>query len=182
MCDPDRLLGELRIEEAARERSRRRWLRQSSEENSTFVGVLVDLAEGRTPVALATEAGEVRGRLNEVGADYCIVDDGRVELVCRLLAVKSVLADTRAGRTAVAPAGDRHVRADRTLHDLLAVWMDERPEISATVGARVRHRGALAWVGTDLFALHVSSSGGRVVHVPLSALIYVHIERSAPLR
>ena len=67
------------VDEAARARSRRRWLENAATEEATLGGVLLDLAERRRPVIVRTLAGHrVAGPIIAVGADFVGVADSRL--------------------------------------------------------------------------------------------------------
>src|SRR5688500_9679971 len=69
---------------AASSRARERWLRAAADEEATFGGVLLDLAERGAPVVVAGRAGRRhRGVVRAVGADFCLLrsaDGGEVLL------------------------------------------------------------------------------------------------------
>src|SRR3546814_9710109 len=67
----DRWVAEARVDQAAQGRARERWLRTIAEEEATFAGVLADLAERASGVALSTTAGRRhRGSIGGLGADF----------------------------------------------------------------------------------------------------------------
>src|SRR4051812_22901927 len=80
--DVERMLADLarwaadeRAGEAARGRSRERWLLQQATEDARFVGVAVDLAERRRPVAVRTTGGRtVRGVIVAVATDFWVLE------------------------------------------------------------------------------------------------------------
>jgi len=65
-----RWVADGQVDEAARARSRRRWLEKVATEEATLGGVLLDLAERGRPVIVRTLAGQrVTGPIIAVGAD-----------------------------------------------------------------------------------------------------------------
>jgi len=53
----ERWAAEARVDEAARRRSRERWLRRQAEEDATVAGVLADLLEAGRPVTVCSRTG-----------------------------------------------------------------------------------------------------------------------------
>src|SRR5690349_1871223 len=107
-----------RVDDAAMARSRMRWLVRQAAEDGTFTGVLVDLAERGEPVVVTTTAGRRhRGTVRAMGADFVALalSSGAIVLVA-LDAIAAVR--TRPGVASV--AGDRSVRLERRLADVLA--------------------------------------------------------------
>ena len=80
----DRLIGDLRrwaadarASDAARARSRQRWLRRQAEEESTLAGIALNLAERGTAVVLETTSGHThRGRLLGLARDVWLLRSG----------------------------------------------------------------------------------------------------------
>ena len=63
----ERWAAEARVDDAARQRTRERWLLQQAEEGGRMAGVLCDLGERGTAVAVRTRAGrQHRGRVGAV--------------------------------------------------------------------------------------------------------------------
>ncbi|MGB0501053.1 MAG: hypothetical protein ACPGNP_07695 [Acidimicrobiales bacterium] len=77
-----RWVADGQVDEAARARSRRRWLENAATEEATLGGVLLDLAERRRPVIVRTLAGHrVAGPIIAVGADFVLAfGDALMEL------------------------------------------------------------------------------------------------------
>src|SRR3954468_4899109 len=68
------LLDEARADDAGRHRGRERSLRRQAEEDATFAGTLLDLAERRAAVTIRTTAGRAHaGLVLAVGEDFCVV-------------------------------------------------------------------------------------------------------------
>ena len=167
----ERWAGDARVDEAARRRSRERWLTQSAEEGGTLLGVLADLAERGVAVALRTSGGRRHGGVvRAIGADFVALDTAASgEVAVALAAISSVR--TRPGHTP--PAGDRAVRSDLRLADVLAGLAAERERAlvvsrdgSDTVAGTVRA------VGRDVVVVRVDGDGLSVAtaYVPLAAV------------
>src|SRR5262245_6119327 len=84
----DRWVAEARVDEAARRRSRERWLRRQAEEESTVAGVLVDLLERGRPVTVHTRQGRRHhGEVRALGADFVAVATGQGTVLVALAAL-----------------------------------------------------------------------------------------------
>ena len=165
----ERWAGDARVDEAARRRSRERWLLQSAEEGGTLAGVLADLAERGVAVALRTSAGRRHGgRVRAIGADFVALDTvASGEVVVALAAISSVR--TRPGH---APAGDRPVHSDLRLAEVLAGLAAER-ERALVVGIDGdAAAGTVRAVGQDVVVVRVDGDGLSVAtaYVPLAAV------------
>ena len=88
----DRLLGELRVAEAARSRARVGALKAHAAEDATVIGVLADLAERGVPVMMTTIHGRRhRVEVLAVGPDAAVFAVGADEwLVTRLASIASL--------------------------------------------------------------------------------------------
>ena len=117
-----RWVADGQVDEAARARSRRRWLEKAAIEEATLGGVLLDLAERGRPVIVRTLAGHrVTGPIIAFGADFVGVRD-------------PCLGDTLVPTTRIAtvqpapgddlPAGDRR-------HDVVLAFGDALMELAA---------------------------------------------------
>jgi len=64
-------LADARVEGSADARARERWLHTAAEADATFGGVLIDLAERGTAVAVSTSGGRRHhGGIEVIGADF----------------------------------------------------------------------------------------------------------------
>lgn len=146
--DPDGALAALRAGQVATERQRERWLAQRLGDDTTFAGVLVDLAERAAPVAVETTAGLVaRGRIAWVGVDHVALEDGDVRW---LVAISAVVAVTPAPGGPPARSGREHRVDDTTLAEVLALAAAERPEVALVAVGGARVAGELVAVGVDV--------------------------------
>src|SRR4051794_39148118 len=74
LVDLARWSADGRVADAARSRTRERWLRQQATEGARLAGVALDLAERRVPVIVRTLAGRAhRGVLAAVGVDFWVL-------------------------------------------------------------------------------------------------------------
>ena len=148
-----RWVADGRVDEAARARSRRRWLENAATEEATLGGVLLDLAERRRPVTVRTLVGHrITGPIIAVGADFIAVADAR-------------LGDTLMPTTRIAtaqpapgddlPAGDRRHDVVLTFGDALMELAAERPEVMVGVGDETL-RGELRTASTEVVTLVIA--------------------------
>ncbi|HEY8526873.1 MAG TPA: hypothetical protein VIL48_18015 [Acidimicrobiales bacterium] len=174
----ERWAAEARVDDAARQRTHERWLRQQAEEEATLVGVLCDLAERGTPVAVRTRVGrQHRGTVAAVGEDFVAVaatasgsGPGPFAYVA-LAAVASVR--TSPGRVPP-PTGDRVVRSRGRLADVLAGLAAERERILVvTAGAGDAVAGSLRAVGRDVAVVRLDGAEAGTAYVPLEAVAEV---------
>jgi hypothetical protein len=163
-----------RVDDAALSRSRTRWLVRQAEEEGTLAGVLIDLAERGEPVVVTTTAGRRhRGTVRAMGADFVALalSSGTTVLVA-LDAVAAVR--TRPGVTSV--AGDRSVRLERNLAEVLTELAAERTGVViGAAGAEVR--GELRAVGRDIATLRVDGPPAIAAYVQLAAASDVLVSR-----
>lgn len=167
-----RWAADARADDAAAARSRERWLRQQADEEATFAGVLLDLAERREPVVVHTTGGRRHhGVLGAVGLDHCTVvaSGGR----CVLLA-RDAIASVRAAAGATAPGGDRVVTATTRLVDALTALAGNRPRVQIAVrGEHDAMSGRLVAVGQDVVTLQLDGDRGAVAYVAIDAIAEV---------
>ena len=172
----DRLLDESRADDASAERVRERWLRRQAEEDARFVGVLLDLAESRRPVAITMAGGRVHhGTLTLVGADCAVLRDRGGHVVhLALRAMTAVVPDPGA---ASGPAtGERAAASPATLLDLLLEIGSERPSVQVvTTGAPQGLTGRLLAVGTDVLTIRLEAEQGGTCYVAAPSVVSVSV-------
>ena len=174
--DLERWAAAARAQEAADERVRARWLRQAAEEDATFTGVLLDLAEGSLPVTLTTTTGHRHGgRLIAVGRDFVAVRTGTgLVVLVALAAVADVVAPGAAG-SRPASGEDRPQPLEVTLADVLAQLSAARPRASLRAGEAVVS-GDLVAVGSDVVTVAVGGSHPpRLAYVRLDSVSEVTV-------
>src|SRR3954447_4006003 len=178
----DRLLVELarwtadeRATEAARSRTRERWLRQQAVEGARLAGVALDLAERRAPVIVRTASGRTyRGKLAAIGSDFWMLgaDRGHPCLLA-VTAVGSLRVAPGAGGPSWDPelVGDREGGLDMSMADALAVIAADRPHVSLGVsGDADLLTGELRAVGVDVLTLRSGAQPATTTYVPLSSV------------
>ena len=165
-----RWVADGQVDEAARARSRRRWLENAATEEATLGGVLLDLAERRRPVIVRTLAGHrVAGPIIAVGADFVGVADAR-------------LGDTLMPTTRIAtvqpapgddlPAGDRRHDVVLAFGDALMELAAERPEVMVGVGDETL-RGELRTASTEVITLVIADERREPISITLTAIDHV---------
>jgi hypothetical protein len=176
----ERWAAEARVDEAARRRSRERWLLQSAEEGGALAGVLADLAEQGTPVTVRTSAGRRHtGRLRAVGADFVALATAAGDEV--LVAIDAV-SSVRTAR-ARAPLGDRMALGALTLAEALAGLAAERDRaLLVTRDGGDTVSGTLRAVGADVVVVRLDGDAppAGTAYVPLAAIGEVVLGAWAP--
>jgi hypothetical protein len=169
----ERWLAEARSADAAATRARERWLRLQADESATFAGVLVDLAERRTPVVVAGVAGRRhRGTIVAVATDFCAVrtPSGR-DVLLAFRGIASVRPDSRHAAT-----GDRVVRADLGLPEMLSVLAAERPRVLVvTTAGDEGIAGELRSVGRDVVTISLDGDPKASAYVSVTAIAEVSL-------
>jgi hypothetical protein len=164
-----------RAGEAARSRTRERWLRQQAVEAARLAGVALDLAERRAAVIVRTSAGRThRGRLAAVGSDFwMLATDAGHPCLISVAAVGSLRVAAGAGRPSWDPdlVGDRDDVVDMTMGDALAIVAADRPRVALGVrGDAEVLTGELRAVGIDVLTLRSAGQPPSTAYVPLSSV------------
>ena len=160
-----RWVADGQVDEAARARSRRRWLENAATGEATLGGVLLDLAERRRPVIVRTLAGHRVA----VGADFVGVADAR-------------LGDTLMPTTRIAtvqpapgddlPAGDRRHDVVLAFGDALTELAAERPDVMVGVGDETL-RGEFRTASTEVVTLVIADERREPISIALAAIDHV---------
>ena len=177
-----RWAADARADEAGRARSRARWLRHQAEEEATFAGLLVDLAEQGTAVLLRTTAGRRhRGAVAAVGADFVLLEpDGgaaaRRWVLVPLDAVTTVRPAHENRRTGPAQ-GARAPTLDLLLAEALdAMAAADGPRTTVTIVLEADPdpvAGELEAIGADVLTVRVDGSPQTRTFVRLGAVTEV---------
>jgi hypothetical protein len=167
----ERWLAALRIDEAARARVRRRWLRHAAEEDATLAGVLLDLAERQAPVSLVTSGGRRHhGPVVVVGEDFAGLRTGiDRHVLVRLDHVVSV----RPIDEDAAPIGDRDVASSLRLLDVLIGLAGDRLDAWLLLSSGDQVAGSLRSVGRDVVVVRADGGSGTTTYVNLEAVVEV---------
>jgi small nuclear ribonucleoprotein (snRNP)-like protein len=163
-------VASIRVEDAARTRSRRHWLERQAEEEASIAGVLVDLAERGHPVVLALRHGRrLRGRVQLVGSDVVALrTPSGQEVLVRSSTVSWITAEP--GSPPV--RGARALRTRATFAEALRELAAVRPRVTVVTTGGDTLVGVLRGVGTDLAVLRLDGDGGEA-YVALYSLAEV---------
>ena len=166
----ERWAAEARVDEAARGRSRERWLRRQAEEESTVAGVLCDLVEGGGVVAVHTRSGRRHtGPVLAVGADFVAVDDPAGAALVALGALASLR--TRPGVATV--VGDRPSGGTLRLADVAAGLAEAGERVLVVTADGEALAGELRSVGRDVAVVRGGGEPPAAWYVPLDAIAEV---------
>lgn len=163
----ERWAADAMVDEAARQRTRQRWLRIQAEEEATLLGALVDLAERGRPVVLDVGDHRIRGAVVGIGADFLAVRSDRgQDVLVRTGAIEVVRAEP--GERAV--VGDRATLVEVALAAVVGPLAAERPEVVVRTRSGQVVRGQLRSAGTDVVRLRADGDPPSPVWVPLDAI------------
>ena len=163
----ERWAADAMVDEAARQRTRQRWLRIQAEEEASVLGALVDLAERGRPVVLDVGDQRLRGTIVGIGADFLAVRSDRgQDVLVRTDAVEVVRAEP--GERAV--VGDRAALVEVTLAAVVGPLAAERPDVAVRTRSGQVVRGELRSAGTDVVRLRADGDPPSPVWVPLAAI------------
>jgi hypothetical protein len=171
LSDLARWTADTRVEDAARARSRERWLRHQAVEDARFAGVALDLSEAGTAVAVRTTAGRVlQGRIAAVARDFCVLrHDGGTTTLLTFEAVATVRPER--GYRAGEAASERGAPVDAGLADVLNGLAGERPRVRIVVdGGGEALAGQLRAVGADVATVRLDGEPGGTVYVRLGSV------------
>jgi hypothetical protein len=169
----ERWAADALVDEAARQRTRQRWLRIQAEEEASTLGALVDLAEGGRPVVLDVGDHRIRGTIVGIGADFLAVRSERdQDVLVRTEAVEVVRAEP-GGRPVT---GDRTVLVEVALGAVVGPLAADRPEVLVRTRSGQVVRGELHSAGTDVVRLRTDGDPPAPVWIPLGAIDVVVLE------
>ncbi|TMM20662.1 MAG: hypothetical protein E6G01_00055 [Actinobacteria bacterium] len=182
----DRLIGDLRrwaadarASDAARARSRQRWLRRQAEEESTLAGIALNLAERGTAVVLETTSGHThRGRLLGLARDVWLLRSGGSSVTFVAAdAIAAFQAQPRGDGTPISEAtGARPVPLAASLAEMLGDLAAERPRLRIVVRGRSDAlTGQLRAVGMDVATVRLAGDPPTTVYVRLDSVSEVSV-------
>jgi hypothetical protein len=176
--DLERWAAGARAQDAAEARIRERWLRQAAEEEASFAGLLVDLAEEGQPVSVTTVGGRRHhGPILAVGSDFVAVGgpEGRLTLVCTaaVAEVRPVAGGRRPPAASGRPSSNGPDSSGEdlgvTLAEVLAQAVANRPRVGLMVG-EVTVVGELRAVGADVLTVRTDGQPTGVSYVTLASV------------
>lgn len=167
----DGWLADARTDASAAARAREHWLHAAAAAEATLAGVLLDLAERHTAVAVTTATGRRHhGSIEVLGADFVALRlAGGGEVLVALSAVATV-------RTAplVEPAdGDRAVATGLALVEVLAELAAERAPVLVVAAGSEAVAGELRAVGTDVVTVRGTGDPPMTAYISLRAIAEV---------
>jgi hypothetical protein len=174
----ERWAAETRVDDAARARSRERWLRVQAEEEGTLAGVLVDLLESGAPVTVHTRSGARHaGTVRAVGADFVALAPGgpggpggrAEEVLVALDAVTSVRS--RPGARPL--VGDRPGAPGLRLVDVIVRLAAEREQVRIAEVGGDAVTGVVQSVGLDVAVVRGVGDPPAIAYLPLAAIAEV---------
>lgn len=165
-----RWAAEARADEAARSRSRERWLRRQAEESSTFSGVLADLADRGRPLLFQSGGGRRhRGVIRALGHDFVAVQTDRGAHV--LLASHGIRSVRPQAKETEALSG-RTVQLDYRFAEAVAAVAEDRPRVLVVVSeVDGTFSGELRSVGQDVVTLRLDGETRSNCYLPLHAIM-----------
>lgn len=166
-----RWAAEARVDEAARARARERWLRQQAAEETSFAGVLADLAERDRPVLVHCSTGRRhRGLLRAIGIDFITLrTDQGTDVFVRLRAISGVRTQPRETPAMSGRAMHLHL----PLVEAIAEIAIERPRVLVVTDSADLFAGELAAVGQDVVSLRIDGDRNATVYIPLDAILEI---------
>lgn len=176
--DIERWAAEIRALDAVGGRVRERWLRRQAEEEATFAGLLLDLAErGEPVVVITTGARRHVGRVEAVGADFVALraPGGRTTVVAlgSIAAVHAAAGDRTRARPATGDGNQRDQGGRRpvtvTMAEVLAHAVGHRPRVQVQSGGALLV-GELRSVGADVVTLRSDGDPRALVYLRLPSV------------
>jgi small nuclear ribonucleoprotein (snRNP)-like protein len=163
--------AEARVDHAARARARESWMRRQQIEETTFAGVLADLAERDRPVLLHTVSGRrVRGVLRAHGADFVAL---RTESAQVVLVRHHAIVAVRTQPHEPAALSGRSVSVTLSFFESLVALADDRPRVLIVTTGNETFAGDLHSVGVDVVTVRNDGQPATTFYVPLDAVLEV---------
>lgn len=164
------------VDDAARQRTRARWLEQQAAEEGTFAGVLTDLAERARPIVVQLNTGRShRGTVTMIGADVVGL---RTSLGREVLVRQAAIASLRTLPGEPPTVGDRHVAHDLTLGEAISALAEHRTRV-LLVGTDPAQAvaGELRATGRDVVTVRLDGAGGTA-YVAVASLTELSVFES----
>jgi hypothetical protein len=168
----DAWLADARVEGSADARARERWLHAAAEGDATFGGVLLDLAERRTDIAVST-SGRRRhhGRVEVIGTDFLSL---RAPAGPEVLLALSTITAVRTVPRADPSVGERLVTTELRLAEVLSELAVERARVLLVpLNGTDIVAGELRAVGRDVVTVRTDGDAPAITYMPLRAIAEV---------
>jgi len=168
--DLARWTADTRTDDAARSRTRERWLRQQATEGARFAGVALDLAERGVAVSVTTTTGRTfHGHIVGVAADFLVVrHDGGTSTFLALPALATIRPE--AGSRAGDAASERTSPVDTVLADVVTALAADRPRVRVAVGGGQALVGELRTAGGDVATLRLDADPPAIIYLHLASV------------
>lgn len=163
-------VADARVDEAARQRSRERWMRDVAEQEATLLGVLLDLAERWASVAVTASGHRLNGVVTATGADFVAV---RQATGSEVLLALGAISQVRAGRGGDPAVGDRMVTSELLLVDVLTQLAADRERVRLVTRDGEAITGVLRNVGHDVAVLRSDGDPPATSYIPARAITEV---------
>ena len=167
----ERWAARARAEDAARSRTRERWLRQQAAEDARFEGVALDLAERGAGVVLLTTTGRShRGRIVAVARDFFLLrDDAGIATFVTFPAIAALRPED--GDRSGPAASDRTAPLGTRLADVFVGLAGDRPRVRIGLeGGGEVLAGELRAAGADVVTVRLDGAPGGTAYVLMSAV------------
>lgn len=172
--------AEARARDAVDARVRERWLRRQAEDEATFAGVLLDVAERGAAVVVVTTGGHrLVGHVEVVGTDFAAVRTAGARTTLVTLTAVAAVRLSRGGPggrggNRLAPAADARLEGRAravivTVADVLAHAVAQRPRVQVQAGSGLVV-GELRAVGTDVVSVHTDGDPPGLAYVRLASV------------
>ena len=169
----ERWVADALVDDAAQRRVRERWMQIQAEEEASFAGTLLDLAERHRPVTLDVGDQRLRGAIAGIGADFVVLRTDRGQhVIVRTDAIDAV----RGEPGGVDVRGDRSAALDVTLAGVIGPIGADRPDVLVRTRSGVIVRGQLRSAGTDVLRLRVEGDPPTPTWVPLEQVAVLVVE------
>ncbi|MDQ1404270.1 MAG: hypothetical protein QOG03_2586 [Actinomycetota bacterium] len=173
LADLARWTSDQQIDEAAKARTRERWLRQQAEEDARFAGLVLDLAERGDHVVVRGASGRMyRGEIAGVGRDFIVVRTASGSRAALLTFDAVTTIRPEPGLTTPAANSERDASLAATLADVLGGLVADRPRLQVIAGGDAL-AGELRAVGHDVASLRLDTNPPATVYVRLGPVVEV---------
>ena len=167
-------IADARVDHAAAARERGRWAARRAEEDATFRGALVDLAERQSVVRLQLRGGrELVGTPIAVGVDVVALTTQAGRAFVRLHHLTAIRNAPGHGLVPSAPRVAATPAGTRTLHDVISDAAAERTDVQLVLDDGRDATGTLRAMGVDVVTLRENNAAQTTVLVSFDAVAAV---------
>lgn len=164
----ERWVAEARVDEAAQQRARERWLLDVAEQEATVTGVLGELAERRAIVTIGVEGRRHHGTVVAIGLDFVAL---RPATGGEVLLALGAIGMVRTAPTVTDLVGDRVVPTELRLVDVLAELAADRERVRLVTTTGDVVTGRLKSVGRDVVVVRADGEPPGTAYVPATAVV-----------